>query len=320
MTLNLSDGVRDALLGWVDHQRALAGAAENTLDAYRTDVSGFLAFMAEYEGEMLGAGALSRVGLREMRAWMAHERDHGIGARSLARKLSAVKSFYRWLARRDGFDATPVLSTRSPKFAARLPRPMASDAAAEMIATSGAIARKDWIGARDIAVLTLLYGCGLRISEALALKGADAPLPEVLRITGKGGKERLVPLGDKARAALADWLALREGEEAARARDGAAPSRYLFASHARTGHLTRHRFYALIKEIALAAGIDPARVTPHRLRHAFATHLLAHGADLRAIQTLLGHADISTTEIYTHVLDERLKALVLEHHPLARGG
>ena len=139
----------------------------------------------------------------------------------------------------------------------------------------------------------------------------------MLLVLGKGGKERMVPLSAPARAALADWLACRdEAEEAARAK-GAKPSRFLFPSPGAEGHLTRQRFHGLIKEIAAAAGVSPAKVTPHRLRHAFATHLLANGADLRAIQTLLGHADISTTEIYTHVLDERLKDLVLTHHPLA---
>ncbi|MGB8621700.1 MAG: tyrosine-type recombinase/integrase, partial [Paracoccaceae bacterium] len=139
-----------------------------------------------------------------------------------------------------------------------------------------------------------------------------------LLIRGKGGKERMVPLSPPARAALADWLAHRDAAEEATKAEGGAASRFLFPSRAKAGHLTRHRFYALIKELAVAGGVSPEKVTPHTLRHAFATHLLAGGADLRAIQTLLGHADVSTTEIYTHVLDERLKALVLEHHPMAR--
>jgi integrase/recombinase XerD len=142
--------------------------------------------------------------------------------------------------------------------------------------------------------------------------------PQMLLVRGKGGRERMVPLSPPARTALAEWLALRDGaEEIARA-NGRAPSPFLFPSTGKEGHLTRHRFYGLIKEIAVAGGVSPSKVTPHTLRHAFATHLLANGADLRAIQTLLGHADVSTTEIYTHVLDERLKALVQTHHPLAR--
>lgn len=188
-----------------------------------------------------------------------------------------------------------------------------------MLDLVGEQARQDWVGARDIAVVTLLYGCGLRISEALSLKCGDAPLAEVLHMRGKGGKERLVPLSPPAREALADWLMVRdENEETARIEKKVTPSPFLFPSRGKAGHLTRHRFFGLIKEIAVAAHVAPDAVTPHRLRHAFATHLLARGADLRSIQTLLGHADVATTEIYTHVLEERLKELVLEHHPLAQ--
>jgi len=142
--------------------------------------------------------------------------------------------------------------------------------------------------------------------------------PQMLLICGKGGKERMVPLSPPARTALAVWLEARDTDQAAREAKGLATSRFLFPSRGKSGHLTRHRFYLLIKELAVAGGVSPAKVTPHTLRHAFATHLLANGADLRSIQTLLGHADVATTEIYTHVLDERLSELVLEHHPLAR--
>jgi integrase/recombinase XerD len=167
--------------------------------------------------------------------------------------------------------------------------------------------------ARNTALVALLYATGMRVSELVELPVAAARgHPEMLLVRGKGGKERLVPLSPPARAALDDWLRARDADKAR------AASPHLFPSGGKAGHLTRHRFYGLIKEIAVAAGVDPAQVTPHRLRHAFATHLLANGADLRVIQTLLGHADIATTEIYTHVLDARLRALVEEHHPLAR--
>ena len=168
--------------------------------------------------------------------------------------------------------------------------------------------------------MELLYATGMRVSELVGLPVAAARGdPRMLLVRGKGGKERMVPLSDPARTALATWLKIRdEAQEKARAK-GLPNSRFLFPSRSAVGHLTRHRFYALIKELAVGAGVSPSSVTPHRLRHAFATHLLAHGADLRSIQILLGHADLSTTEIYTHVLDERLRDLVLEHHPLARG-
>ncbi len=167
--------------------------------------------------------------------------------------------------------------------------------------------------------MELLYATGMRVSELVTLPmAAVRGDPRMLLIKGKGGRERMVPLSAPARAALVDWLALRDRQDAAeKAEKGTQPSRFLFPSRGAAGHLTRQAFHGLLKDIAAQAGIAPARVTPHVLRHAFATHLLAGGADLRAIQTLLGHADISTTEIYTHVLSERLRALVQDHHPLA---
>ena len=170
--------------------------------------------------------------------------------------------------------------------------------------------------------MELLYATGMRVSELVSLPvQAARGDPRMLLVRGKGGKERLVPLSAPAREALSAWLTVRDAsEEDARREKGAALSKFLFPSRGKAGHLTRHRFYGLIKELAVSAGIPPGQVTPHTLRHAFATHLLAHGADLRSIQTLLGHADVATTEIYTHVLDERLKELVLNHHPLADTG
>ena len=166
--------------------------------------------------------------------------------------------------------------------------------------------------------MELLYATGMRVSELVSLPASAARGdPRMLLVMGKGGKERLVPLSPPARAALAAWLAERDAQQEALRQKGAPPSRFLFPSRSKDGYLTRHRFYLLIKELAVAGGVSPDKVTPHTLRHAFATHLLANGADLRSIQTLLGHADVSTTEIYTHVLDERLAELVLDHHPLA---
>lgn len=168
--------------------------------------------------------------------------------------------------------------------------------------------------------MQLLYATGMRVSELVGLPvSAARGNPQLLLIRGKGGKERMVPLSPPARKALAAWLTHRdEVEDLARVEKGTPPSRFLFPSRGKAGHLTRVRFFTLIKELAVVGGVSPDTVTPHTLRHAFATHLLQNGADLRAIQTLLGHADIATTEIYTHVLDERLKALVLEKHPLAK--
>ncbi|MEL7262087.1 MAG: tyrosine-type recombinase/integrase, partial [Pseudomonadota bacterium] len=168
-------------------------------------------------------------------------------------------------------------------------------------------------------LMQLLYATGMRVSELVGLPvSAARGNPQMLLILGKGGKERMVPLSDPARDALAAWIRMRDRRDAEQAENGATPSRFLFPSRGVSGHLTRHWFYARIKALAVFGGVSPDKVTPHTLRHAFATHLLAGGADLRAIQTMLGHADVATTEIYTHVVDERLTALVLEHHPLAR--
>jgi integrase/recombinase XerD len=166
--------------------------------------------------------------------------------------------------------------------------------------------------------MALLYATGMRVSELVTLPlSAARGDPDMLLVRGKGGKERMVPLSPPARQALADWLTLRNAQEDAKRAEGKTASAYLFASSGKAGHLTRHRFYQLIKGLSVEAHVDPDKVTPHTLRHAFATHLLANGADLRVIQTLLGHADVATTEIYTHVLEARLQALVEDHHPLA---
>ncbi|MCL4154938.1 UNVERIFIED_CONTAM: hypothetical protein GTU68_033960 [Idotea baltica] len=168
--------------------------------------------------------------------------------------------------------------------------------------------RNDTDRVRNTCLMELLYATGMRVSELVGLPvSATRGDPRLLLILGKGGKERMVPLSPDARDALALWITMRDAQ-------------FLFPSRGKDGHLTRHRFYLLIKEISVAAGVDPSKVTPHTLRHAFATHLLAGGADLRAIQTMLGHADVATTEIYTHVLEARLSELVLEHHPLSDTG
>jgi len=204
----ISPAARDALQGWLASRKALHGASENTVEAYAQDVAGFLAFMTEHHGEMQGLAALARIETADMRAWMAHTRSHGVGARALARKLSAVKGFYRWLAAREGFEPTAVLSIRAPKFQPRLPRPLSPQAASDVIATLDMQSATPWIIARDQAVVTLLYGCGLRISEALGLTGAVVPMADMLRITGKGGKERLVPVIAPARDAVARYADL----------------------------------------------------------------------------------------------------------------
>ncbi|WP_106745828.1 tyrosine recombinase XerC [Yoonia maritima] len=303
----ISPALTDVLGKWLDHQRALSGAAENTLKAYQTDVLGFLSFMTHHNGGSQGLAPIAKIGVRDMRSWMAHERGRGVGARSLARSLSAVKSFYRWLAEREGFEPTAVLSTRSPKFQKKLPRPLAEDAATAMIETVELQAREPWVAARDSAVVTLLYGCGLRISEALGLKGADAPLPAVLRITGKGDKERIVPVIDAARDAVDAYLRMCPYPK--------EPGEPLFRA-VRGGPLSPRAIQKVMAQTRMQLGL-PATATPHAMRHSFATHLLAAGGDLRAIQELLGHASLSTTQAYTAVDAARLMEVYDKAHPKA---
>ena len=299
----------DALAQWLDHHRALKGAAVNTLKAYQTDVMDFLRFLTNHHGATLGKTALNAISVQDMRAWMAHARGDDIGARSLARKLSAVKSFIRWLAERDGFDPSAPLSVRAPKFQRKLPRPLAEDAPRDVITNVETQSRAPWVAARDAAVITLLYGCGLRISEALSLTGRDAPVPDVIRITGKGGKERIVPVIPAARDAIAHYLRLCPHPK--------EPHLPLFRG-TRGGQLNPRLIQKVMENTRHQLGL-PASATPHALRHSFATHLLAAGGDLRAIQELLGHASLSTTQAYTAVDTTRLMEVYDKTHPKAAG-
>jgi len=303
----ISPALTDALSRWLDHERALRGAARNTVRAYEADLLGFLAFMAGHHAERQGLAAIGRIDVPDMRSWMAHERSRGLSARSLARSLSAVKTFYRWLSEREGFEPTAVLSARAPKFSAKLPRPLSVDAAREMIGTVELLAREPWIAARDAAVVTLLYGCGMRISEALGLTAGMAPLPETIVLSGKGGKERLVPVLPVARDAVAEYLRLCPFPS--------APSAPLFRG-ARGGPLGPRIVQKAMERARMQMGL-PATATPHAMRHSFATHLLSAGGDLRTIQELLGHASLSTTQGYTAVDATHLMEVYDRAHPKA---
>ena len=305
----ISEAARDALSAWLATQKALNGAAANTIDAYARDVGDFLRFITQHYGETQGLGALSRITTADMRAWMAHTRGGDVGPRSLARKLSAVKSFYRWLSEREGFEPTAVLSARAPKYLRKLPRPLSVDAAQDVLDTLETDAPEPWIAARDTAVVTLLYGCGLRISEALGLDGAAQPLGDTLRITGKGGKERLVPVIAPARDAVAAYARLCPFPITDRG------PLFLGVRGRRLGARAVQRAMA---QTRAQLGL-PASATPHAMRHSFATHLLNAGGDLRAIQELLGHASLSTTEAYTGVDTARLMEVYARAHPQGGG-
>jgi integrase/recombinase XerC len=297
----------DALNGWLAQCAALNDAADHTMTAYRADVQGFLAFMQNHNGGAVGLGPIARITTGDMRAWMAHERGRGVGARSLARSLSAVKTFYRWLSEREGFEPTAVLTIRSPKFTKKLPRPLEETAARAMIDRVECQALEPWVAARDTAVVTVLYGLGLRISEALSLTAAQSPLPEVLRITGKGGKMRIVPVLPAARDAVAAYVRLCPHDLA----DGGPLFRGV-----RGGALNPRAIQKVMELSRLQLGL-PATATPHAMRHSFATHLLTAGGDLRCIQELLGHASLSTTQAYTSVDAARLMEVYDAAHPRA---
>lgn len=301
----ISPAARDALSGFLSHKRSLKGASENTITAYSGDIVDFITFLTQHSGQSQGLAALQQVTISDMRAWMARTRGAGVGARSMARKLSAVKSFYRWLAEREGYEPTAVLSARAPKFTKKLPRPLPVKMAQDVLDLAPMKDIRPWIGARDVAVLTLLWGCGLRISEALSLKGSDAPLDQVLRVLGKGGKERLVPVIDAAHQAVESYRNLCPHP--------AEPEAPLFRA-IRGGALTPRSIQQAMAYARLQLGL-PATATPHAMRHSFATHLLEAGGDLRTIQELLGHASLSTTQTYTAVDTSRLMEVYARAHP-----
>lgn len=303
----LSPALGDALAQWLAQLQALEGAAVNTIEAYRRDVTRYLKFLSTHRGGAEGIAAVARSTQSDLRAWMAYERGRNLSPRSLARALSAVKSFTAWAADRTGTDATTVLSARGPKHRRTLPRPLSEEGAAEVLTDIGSDAREDWIAARDTAIATLLYGLGLRISEALSLTGADHPLPETLSIKGKGGKTRPVPVLPAAAEAVAGYVRLCPFD--------IIPDEPLFRG-ARGGPVHPRLIQAGMERARLRLGL-PATATPHALRHSFATHLLSAGGDLRAIQDLLGHASLSTTQAYTAVDAARLMEVYEKAHPRA---
>ncbi len=297
---------------FLDAQAAELDAAQNTLLAYGRDLKDLAGFLEARGSDFVTARRA------DLEAYLVSCEAEGLAAATRARRLSAVKQLYRFAYEESWRADNPALRITGPAKARRLPGTLSEAEVEALLAAATRHGRSQADRLRNTCLMELLYATGMRVSELVGLPASAARGdPRMLLVRGKGGKERLVPLSEPARAALAAWLTVRDDAEAAKP-PPQKPSPYLFPSRGKDGHLTRHRFHGLIKEIAVAAGVSPETVTPHRLRHAFATHLLAHGADLRAIQTLLGHADVSTTEIYTHVLEERLRELVLTHHPLAK--
>ena len=298
---------------FLDAQAAELDAAKNTQLAYARDLKDYAGWL---DRKTLDWQVVERA---DIEAYLVFCDAQGLSRATRARRLSAIRQFYRFAFDEGWRSDNPAIRISGPGRDRRLPKTLSEPEVDALLKAARDLAGNPVDRLRDTCLMELLYATGMRVSELVGLPVAAARGdPRMLLVRGKGDKERMVPLSAPAREALAEWLTARDAKEEADKANGKPTSRFLFPSRGKDGHLTRQRFYLLIKEIAVAAGISPSKVTPHTLRHAFATHLLAHGADLRSIQTLLGHADVSTTEIYTHVLDERLRDLVLEHHPLAR--
>ncbi|AMN51503.1 recombinase XerD [Labrenzia sp. CP4] len=288
------------------------GAAENTLAGYRRDLEDFSGF--------LGRKTLASAQSEDISAYLGDLNRRGFAETSQARRLSALKQFYKFLYAEGSREDDPTRTLSAPKKRASLPKVLSMEDVDRLIETARAETEKPQKSAaarlrtqRMYTLIEVLYATGLRVSELVALP-VTAALRDarLIEIRGKGGKERLVPLSRAAQAAMKDYVGLRAAEGAYE------KSPWLFPSHGDSGHLTRQHFARDLKDLAVAAGLDAGKISPHVLRHAFASHLLQNGADLRVVQQLLGHADISTTQIYTHVLDERLRELVESAHPLAK--
>lgn len=291
-------------------------ASRNTLLSYARDLNDFAAFLKAQGQDYTTA---MRV---DIEAYLVDQADRGMAQATRARRLSAIRQLYRFAFLEGWREDDPGALIKGPKRQRPLPGALSEAEVDRLLEAAGTHGRTGAERLRDTCLMQILYATGLRVSELVSLPvAAVRGDPRMILIRGKGGRERMVPLSPPAREALAAWLA--HLDEAHEASPGARPagirprSPHLFPARGKHGHMTREHFFLLVKDFARLAGLDPAKVSPHTLRHAFATHLLAHGADLRVIQTLLGHASIATTEIYTHVLETRLKALVLEKHPMA---
>jgi integrase/recombinase XerC len=301
---------REALAAWLRHLQFERRASDRTLEAYEAAVSRYLTFLETHLGASVDLAVLGRLQAGDLRAFLAQRRggEHGLSARSLSQTLSAIRGFHRFMGRRLNTSNLAIEQVRGPKIKAGLPRPVGEDQARGMLAEAGEhTAAPGWTALRDQALLTLLWGCGLRISEALSLRGADLPLSDTLRITGKGGKTRVVPVLSEVRTALEAYVASLPSPIAA-----VDP---VFRA-VRGGPLTPRHAQAMVQRLRGRLGLSD-RTTPHALRHAFATHLLGGGADLRSIQELLGHASLSTTQRYTAVDAEGLLRAFAGAHPRA---
>jgi integrase/recombinase XerD len=311
-------GASHHLSAFLEMLAAERGVAANTIDGYTRDLTDFLGHLKQTDCD------LASISPSHIRNYLRDQAAAGLGPASRARRLSAIRQFMKYLVAETILDENPAFAITGPKRERALPKTLSVAEVDQLMTASQAMIAKTNGKDRARAIrfhclLELLYATGMRVSELVSLpRTVLRGDTRLLTIKGKGGRERQVPLSSPARTALNVYLGLQPDGSPAPETYRATQSKWLFPSSSAEGHLTRQRFAQDLKELAITAGIAPERISPHVLRHAFASHLLDRGADLRAVQQLLGHADISTTEIYTHVLEERLRKLVNEHHPLAR--
>ncbi len=300
--------LKDKLERWQDYLRVEKQVSPHTLRAYTTDVSHFVSFLFNHLGTMPGLDDLSNVSIRDFRSWMSRKAMDGTSNASRARSLSGIKSLLTWLDKQGIMHNAAINTVRSPKLPHKLPRPLHEDQALEVITSADMLEAKDWIGKRNVALFTMLYGCGVRIGEALNINLEDMPRDGFLRVLGKGSKERQVPVLDIVEETLKDYLAVCPYPEDER-------KRAVFLG-SRGKRLNQGVAQRAMRTLRSSLGL-PGNVTPHALRHSFATHLLQNGANLREIQELLGHVSLSTTQRYTEVNAEEMMRVYRAAHPRA---
>lgn len=304
---------KDLIFTFLEAKTVETDASENTIKSYNHDLIRYFDWISSCKVQIFDA-ELSHIEL-----YLVNLKDCGLSIASRARHLSAIKQFYRFAVEEGWARANPALQISSPGRSKKLPQSVTIEIIERLLKAAGEEAKNKSFRSRNICLMTLLYATGMRVSEMMSLPlDAVKGSPNMVLVSGKGSKERLVPLSKLARSSIKIWIEERKILlNAAKTQNYTPNSKYLFPSNSKSGYLSRQWLFKKLKKWATLAGIDQKKVSPHVIRHAFATHLLANGADLRVIQTLLGHSDLGTTEIYTHVVDERLNDLVFNHHPLS---
>lgn len=304
---------KDLIFTFLEAKTVETDASENTIKSYNHDLIRYFDWISSCKVQIFDA-ELSHIEL-----YLVNLKDCGLSIATRARHLSAIKQFYRFAVEEGWARANPALQISSPGRSKKLPQSVTIEIIDRLLKAAGEEAKNKSFRSRNICLMTLLYATGMRVSEMMSLPlDAVKGSPNMVLVSGKGSKERLVPLSKLARSSIKIWIEERKILlNAAKTQNYTPNSKYLFPSNSKSGYLSRQWLFKKLKKWATLAGIDQKKVSPHVIRHAFATHLLANGADLRVIQTLLGHSDLGTTEIYTHVVDERLNDLVFNHHPLS---